>query len=163
MSDAAFPARPRRLAALLAWVGLSLAAGVVGGGAVGPGAWYARLDRPPWTPPDWVFGPVWTALYVLMGVAAWMVWSRPDRPGRRTALVLFLGQLVLNVLWSWMFFGWHRLGAAAVEVVVLLAAIAATALAFRRVHRPAALLLVPYLVWVAYATALTIEIWRRNA
>lgn len=143
------------------WLLLAFAAAVVGAVASADAAnFYAQLVKPPWAPPAWVFGPVWSILYALMGVAAWLVWRSP-RPARG-ALWLFVAQLAANALWSWLFFAW-RLGAlAAVEVLVLLALIAASVLAFWRSSRTAALLLLPYLLWVAFASLLTWSVWRRN-
>lgn len=142
---------------------MSFAAAGAGGFATArAGSFYAQLDRPVWAPPASAFGPVWTVLYILMGVAAWLVWRERGFSGARAALSLFLVQLALNALWSWLFFAW-RLGAlASAEVVVLWALILATAVAFWRVRRLAGLLLVPYLLWVGYAAALTVAIWRLN-
>ncbi len=150
-----------RAPGLAGWLLLAFAAAVVGAVASADAAnFYAQLVKPPWAPPAWVFGPVWSILYALMGVAAWLVWRSP-RPARG-ALWLFVAQLAANALWSWLFFAW-RLGAlAAVEVLVLLALIAASVLAFWRSSRTAALLLLPYLLWVAFASLLTWSVWRRN-
>ncbi len=123
---------------------------------------YLPLVKPAWTPPNWVFGPVWTALYLMMAVAAWRVWLAG--PWRRTArpLGLFAVQLALNVLWSVLFFGLRMPGAALVEIGILWAAILATTLAFFRHCRLAGGLMVPYLLWVSYAVALNFELWRIN-
>ena len=126
-----------------------------------PGPWYAALAKPTWTPPGWIFGPVWTVLYVMIAMAAWVVWQQRARVD--TGLVLWGAQLILNGAWSWLFFGLERPGAALLDIVVLLAAIAATAIAFARISRIAALLLAPYFAWVAFATALNFAIWRLNA
>ena len=126
-----------------------------------PGEWYAALSKPVWTPPNWIFGPVWTVLYVLIGISAWLVWRTQPRLG--VALGLWGAQLGLNTIWSWLFFGLERPALAAIDVAVLLIAIIATAYEFARVSRPAALLLLPYALWIAYATALNIAIWRLNA
>ncbi|UCF41533.1 MAG: tryptophan-rich sensory protein, partial [Gemmatimonadota bacterium] len=109
----------RSLIALALWIVGSLAAGIIGAVATQPGAWYAALDKPAWTPPNWLFGPVWTTLYVLMGVAAWMVWERRASLNVTPALGLFVAQLAVNALWSWLFFGYHRIGLALVDIVVL--------------------------------------------
>jgi benzodiazapine receptor len=130
--------------------------------ATDTGPWYDALRKPQFQPPKSVFGPVWTVLYAAMGVAAWRVWRRAGWGGARGALTLFLAQLALNVAWSWLFFAWRRPDLASVEIVVLWLAILATLLAFRRVDRPAAWLLAPYLAWVTFATALTIALWRLN-
>jgi tryptophan-rich sensory protein len=126
------------------------------------GELYARLDKPEWAPPAWVFGPMWTVLYVLMAVAAVLVLRRAGWPGARPAMVLFGIQLALNALWPWLFFAWRQGAVSAVEIVGLLVVLVLTILAFARVHRVAATLLLPYLVWVGFATALTWSVWRRN-
>jgi tryptophan-rich sensory protein len=125
--------------------------------------WYRTLDRPDWNPPDWVFGPVWTTLYVMMGIALVQV-VRTDgrRTARRAGIALFAIQLVLNFGWSWIFFTRHDLGAAVLEILALWLVIVATIAAFARIRPTAAALLVPYLAWVTFATVLTAEIWRRN-
>jgi translocator protein len=125
--------------------------------------WYARLDKPAFTPPDWVFGPVWTTLYVLMGVAFFLVWQRAEgNPTARIGMGLFGVQLGLNFLWSYLFFGRQSPLAGLVDIVLLWAAIAATMIYFFKVSRPAGLLMVPYILWVTLALALNFEIWRMN-
>jgi tryptophan-rich sensory protein len=146
---------------LIFWLGLCFAAAWAGS-RFPPGAWYAGLVKPALTPPSWVFGPVWTLLYILMGVAAWMVWQRRGRAGVPLALTLFLLQLGLNVLWSFLFFGLQQPGLALLDIIALWLAILASLLAFRRLHRPAAGLLVPYLLWVSFAIYLNLQFWRLN-
>jgi len=124
--------------------------------------WYPRIQKPAWTPPDAAFGPVWTALYLLMGVAAWLVWRDSAGYPRRRALGIFSLQLVLNGAWSFIFFGLHRPGWAALEIVLLWSAIVVTLFVFVRINRVAAGLLVPYLMWVSFAAALNMAIWRAN-
>jgi len=125
--------------------------------------WYPTLVRPEIAPPSWVFGPVWTLLYLMMGIASWLVWQRRGVEPRATlALGLYVVQLLLNGGWTPVFFTLHALGWALVVIVVLLGLIAATAWAFWQVSRPAGLLLVPYLLWVCFATALNYEFWRLN-
>lgn len=148
---------------LALWILVSLAAGGVGGVAsVNARGFYARLDQPAWAPPGWLFGPVWTTLYVMMGVAAWLVWRSRGWDGASLALTLFLVQLVVNALWTWLFFAWHNGAAALADIVALLLLIVATIVAFAPVSRWAAVLLVPYLCWVVFATALTASVWTRN-
>jgi len=125
-----------------------------------PGPWYEALAKPGWTPPPWLFGPVWTVLYIMIATAAWLVWLR--RPRISAPLVVWAAQLALNGIWSWVFFGLQRPGLAALEIVVLLLAIAVVTGMFARVSRTAALLMLPYLFWVGFATALNIAIWRLN-
>ncbi|MFO1337803.1 MAG: TspO/MBR family protein [Burkholderiaceae bacterium] len=149
-------------AALLVCLLVTFAAAALGAAAsLDAASFYGQLNRPAWAPPAWVFGPVWSVLYTLMGVAAWLVWRTADA-GRRSALAWFGGQLVANALWSWLFFGW-RLGAwAAGEVLLLWALIVVTVQAFRRLSGVAALLLLPYLLWVSFAAVLTWSVWQRN-
>jgi benzodiazapine receptor len=139
-----------------------LAAGWLGSLPTRPAipTWYAHLLKPQWTPPDWVFAPVWTALYLAMGVAAWLVWRRA---GFSFPLLLFLVQLALNVAWSGIFFGLRMPGAALVEVLLLWGAILATVLAFWPFSRAACVLMVLYLLWVTYAAALNAAIRRLNS
>lgn len=125
--------------------------------------WYDALAKPSWTPPGALIGAVWMVLYGLMGVAAWLVWRERGWQGARVALGLWSVQLVLNALWTPLFFGAKLLGVAFAELVVLWLAILATTVAFARVRRTAAWLLVPYLAWVAFAGALNLTIWRMNA
>lgn len=127
-----------------------------------PGSWYAALDKPSWTPPNAVFGPVWTLLYVLMALAAWLVWKRLGWRAGALPLGLYFGQLALNGAWSWLFFGAHLPGWAFADIVLLWLAIVATAVAFWPASRAAALMLMPYLVWVSYAAALNLALWRMN-
>jgi tryptophan-rich sensory protein len=125
--------------------------------------WYADLAKPAWTPPDWIFGPVWTALYLTMAFSAWLVWRQAGLVRARLPLALFAIQLVLNSLWSVLFFGLQRPGAAAVEIILLWAAILATLLAFWKRSNLAGALLAPYLAWVSFAAVLNLAIWRMNA
>ncbi len=136
---------------------------VFGAAALGalfkPGEWHAALIKPSWNPPNWLFGPVWTVLYIMIGVSGWLVWQRA---GLGAAMGLYAVQLLLNAAWSWLFFGRHAIGLALVDIVVLLAAIVATIAAFWPISSVAAGLLVPYALWVAFATALNASIWRLN-
>lgn len=165
---------PRDAAALIAWIAFCLAVGWIGGQVTAPALvdWYPALAKPAWTPPDIAFPIVWTALYVLMGAAAWLVWRRIAGAGETAAgagagrrhlpLILFVVQLALNSLWSVLFFGLRSPGLALAEILLLLAAIVATMAAFRRVSMLAAALLLPYLLWAGFATALNVAIWRLN-
>jgi len=148
----------RHWKSLLVFLLLAFAAGGVGSLAM-PDAWYAALAKPSFNPPNGVFAPVWTALFVLMAVAAWRVYRHA---GFGAAIALWLAQLVFNAAWSPLFFGLHRIGLALADIVVLLALILATSIAFFRIDRIAAALLLPYLAWVAFATALTLAIFRLN-
>ncbi|OIO52721.1 TspO protein [Candidatus Uhrbacteria bacterium CG_4_10_14_0_8_um_filter_58_22] len=125
--------------------------------------WYTELTKPAFTPPGWIFGPVWTMLYLLMGVAAFLVWKEGwSRNGVRLALGLFLLQLALNALWSVIFFGRNFVGWAFIEIILLWLAILSTALSFRRISRTAFWLMLPYLLWVSFAGYLNISIWLLN-
>mgnify|MGYP000347921619 CR=1 FL=1 len=160
------PAR-RPLASLALAVAACLVVGASGGvfTAMGMRGWYSSLARPSFAPPNWVFGPVWTTLFVLMGVAAWLVWreaSGPTPAAARAALVAFAGQFVLNVAWSAAFFGLQSTALGLAVVVALWLAIAVTVWLFARVDRRAAALLVPYLAWVSFATYLTYGFWALN-
>ena len=146
---------------LLGFIAVCLALGALGAAVTAPSipTWYAALAKPSFNPPNWLFAPVWTALYVLMAIAAWLVWRRGNA---RLPLALFAVQLVLNSAWSLLFFGLHRVDLALVDIVSLLAAIIATALAFRARSTVASLLLLPYFAWVSFATMLNVAIWRLN-
>lgn len=127
-----------------------------------PGPWYDELQKPSWTPPSWVFGPVWITLYVLMAIAAWLVWRKHGFNGAPYALGLYLVHLLFNGAWSWIFFGMEQLGYALLDIVILWGMIVALVLLFYRRHAVAAYLLIPYLLWVSFATALNFSIWQMN-
>jgi benzodiazapine receptor len=124
-----------------------------------PGAWYAQMRKPSWTPPNWAFGPVWTVLYIMIAIAGWLVW-REAGPG--PAIFLWSAQLVLNGLWSFLFFGRRRMDLAFVDVVLLWLSVAGFAVAAIPVAETASLLFLPYLVWVTIAGALNLSVWRLN-
>jgi benzodiazapine receptor len=149
---------------LIVLVTICFAAAGIGGAVTTPKIdnWYATLTKPSWNPPNWVFGPVWSALYLGMAVAAWLVWRQGGLAGAAWPLVLFGVQLVLNVLWSCLFFGLRNPFAAFVEVLALWVAIAATMVAFWLRATVAGILFVPYLAWVSFASALNFAIWRLN-
>ena len=146
---------------LAVWLGVTFLAAAVGSRFL-PGEWYAALEKPAWTPPDAVFGPVWTFLYATMGVAAWLVWKEAGFAAARLALGVYLAQLVVNAAWSWLFFGLHRIGWALADIVLLLLLILLTLLLFWRRSRVAGLLLIPYLLWVGFAAALNLALLRLN-
>lgn len=148
---------------LVAWLAITFVAAVAGSiASMDAPAFYAQLDKPAWAPPASVFGPVWSVLYLLMGVAAWLVWRERRRHEVDMPLALYLVQLGANALWSWLFFAWHRGALAFGEVLLLLVLIAATTAAFWRVRPLAGVLLLPYLAWVGFASALTWALWQRN-
>lgn len=154
----------RSAAVLILWLAVCLGVGSAGAvfTARSVGTWYPLLVKPSWNPPGWVFGPVWTTLYVMMALAAWLVWRRRGFRGGAAAFGWFALQLALNALWSPLFFGLQNPRAALVDVVLLWAAIAGTVIAFWKRSRPAGILLLPYWLWVSFAAALNFAIWRLN-
>jgi tryptophan-rich sensory protein len=153
----------KQILGLVAWLAVTFAAAAVGAVASAQSReFYGQLQRPDWSPPGWVFGPVWTLLYTLMAIAAWLVWRERGLAGAKLALGLFLAQLALNALWTWLFFAWRMGGAAFAEIVVLWLLIAATIVAFWHVRPLAGALLLPYLAWVSFASALNWTIWQMN-
>lgn len=159
-------ARRSSWAVLLGFVVLCQAAGGAGALAMATApsedAWYQALVKPAWNPPSFVFAPVWTTLYALMGIAAYLAWRRWPLPQARRALALFGVQLIANVAWSWIFFRWHEPGLATLEIGALWILILAWLVASARLSRAAAWLIVPYLLWVSFAAVLTFWIWRAN-
>jgi tryptophan-rich sensory protein len=147
--------------ALFVFVVISFIPAIVGGLFV-PGQWYAQLAKPSWTPPGYVFGPVWTALYATMAVAGWLVWRARDVSSVQGALVVFALQLALNGLWSGIFFGMHRPGLAFANITVLWVSILATLILFWQIRPLAGVLFVPYFLWVSFASALNYAIWQLN-
>lgn len=149
--------------ALLGWLAVTGVAAAIGAiASINAEGFYAQLLRPAWAPPGWLFGPVWSTLYTLMGIAAWRVWRKVGFETGGMALGLYLVQLAANALWSWLFFAWHLGSLAFSEVLILWALIVATLWSFWRHDRVAAVLLVPYLLWVSFAAALTYAVWQRN-
>ena len=154
---------PKEFGALIGWLVLCFAAAAVGGiASADAGDFYQRLQRPAWAPPGGLFAPVWSVLYLLMGVAAWQVWRARRQRAVGAALALFVVQLAANALWTWLFFAWQRGGLAFGEIVLLWLLIGATAIAFWRIRPSAGVLLIPYWAWVTFATALTWSTWQRN-
>ena len=151
----------RNFLAFLGWLAVCFGAAAMGALFM-PGEWYASLQKPSWNPPGWIFGPVWTALYTMMAVAAWVVWRQGGWDKQRKPLLIFLVQLALNAFWTPLFFGLHWPGVAFAEIILLWLAIAATIVVFRPVSRTALMLLVPYLAWVSFAAVLNFTLWRLN-
>lgn len=164
LKPAALPRRPHQWGYLAGFVLLCLGVGITGARLAEPALviWYPSLAKPGFTPPDELFGPIWTALYGLMGVAVWRIWRTPQQAGRRRALGLFFLQLALNLAWVLLFFGAHAIGAAAIELAVLFALVILTSQAFGALERVAGILLLPYAAWLAFALLLNVEIWRMN-
>ena len=159
----AYGSMQKQLLGLVGWLAVTFAAAAIGGFAsANAGDFYQQLRRPTWAPPSWLFAPAWTFLYLLMGVAAWLVWRERGFRNARIALSLFLVQLGVNSLWTWLFFVWRQGALAFGEILILWVLILCTALAFWRVRPIAGALLVPYLAWVSFASALTYAIWQRN-
>ena len=145
------------------WLTLVFIAAATGASASArAGDFYAQLHQPSWAPPAWLFGPVWSALYLLMGIAAWLVWRKGGFAQARSALVLFFIQLTLNTSWSWLFFHWHFGLVSCVNIVLLWLMIVATIIAFWRKEPLSGLLLLPYLAWVTFAAVLNITLWILN-
>ncbi len=165
MSNKELPAsaaRARPLLGLAGWIILCFSAPALGAFAK-PDTWYAALKKPSWNPPGWVFGPVWTFLYMAMAVAAWLVWRQGGVRMQRGPLLRFVVQLALNAAWTPLFFGLHRPDLALIDIVLLWIAISATIAVFRKISKTAAWLLVPYLAWVSFATVLNFVLWRMNS
>ena len=127
------------------------------------GNWYANLNKPAFNPPNWIFGPVWTMLYIMMGISAFLVWRKGlDDKVVRIALACFIVQLILNAIWTPLFFGLHSPLLGLIVITLLLNAIIVTIFAFSKISRPAALLLIPYLAWVSFATVLNASLYLLN-
>jgi len=163
-ADAGQGLKTNRWAELIVALALCLGVGLLGAIATRQSLsdWYPALRKPEWNPPSWLFGPVWSILYVSMAVSAWIVW-RIRGPGGRLALSFFGLQLALNAVWSPLFFGFRSPALALVDIVFLWLAIVATIIAFRRSSRPAAFMMLPYLAWVSFAASLNFEIWKLNS
>lgn len=155
--------KSKQVLGLAIWLILTFAAAAIGSAAsVESGAFYGQLARPFWAPPAWLFGPAWTILYILMAISSWLVWRTGGFGSNRTALSLFVVQLAVNALWTWIFFVWRQGALAFAEILVLWVLILWTTLVFWRVLPLAGALLLPYLAWVTYASALSFTIWRLN-
>lgn len=152
------------LASLLIFLLASLAAGVIGVFFTNPAlpTWYAGLRKPRWTPPNALFGPVWTVLYVMIAVAGWLAWRNRGHADARAPMAIFIAQLFLNAAWAVIFFGARRIGLAFIDIILLWIAILGCVAEFSRVSVASAVLMTPYLAWVGYAAALNYAIWRLN-
>ena len=155
--------RKRQFLGLAGWLALSFAASAIGAiASLHAREFYTALEQPTWAPPASVFGPVWSVLYFLMGLAAWLVWRERGKRVVSGPLALFVVQLAANALWSWLFFAWHQGRWAFVGIVILWFLILATVIAFSRVRALAGALLLPYPAWVSFATALAYRVWQLN-
>ena len=148
---------------LIGWLIVSFAASAIGAVAsIQARSFYSQLAQPAWAPPPFLFGPVWTVLYAMMAIAAWLVWRSGGLHTNRIALSLFMAQLALNALWSWLFFAWQQGALAFVDIVLLWVLIVVTLVSFWRVRPLAGALLIPYLLWVSFASALNYSLWQLN-
>jgi tryptophan-rich sensory protein len=155
--------KQKQIAGLLSWMLICFTASAIGAVAsIQARSFYGLLIQPAWSPPAWVFGPVWTTLYTLMAIAAWQVWRHGGFRSNKKPLTLFLVQLAFNALWSWVFFAWHLGGAALLNVVILWVLIAASIISFWRTSPLAGALLIPYFLWVSFAAALNYSLWQLN-
>jgi tryptophan-rich sensory protein len=155
--------KQRQILGLIGWIVVSYAASAVGAVAtLQAKSFYIQLVQPAYAPPPWLFGPVWTVLYALMAIAAWLVWRSGGFRTNGIALSFFLVQLSLNALWSWIFFAWHLGGLAFADIVLLWVLIVATVVFFWRVRPLAGALLIPYLLWVGFASVLNYALWQLN-
>ena len=158
------PKESRDLVSLFAFIVLCLVVSGIGGAVTASSVetWYQALEKPPFNPPDWVFAPVWTLLYIIMGIAAWRVWRFRSFEATSKALGFFALQLGFNLTWSFLFFGLQRIDLALVEIVILLVVIIVNAIMFWRIDRLAGLMFLPYIAWVTYATILNSSLWLLN-
>jgi len=150
---------------LIIAVAIPVAVGATSGffTVTGAGSWYQSINKPSWNPPGWIFGPVWTTLYLLMGIALYLVWkSETSSDLKKTAITLFSIQLILNFFWSIIFFNQQQIGWALVEIIMMWIAILFTIFSFAKISNIAAWLLVPYISWVSFATILNYTIWKLN-
>lgn len=155
--------RQQQTLGLIGWLVTSFAASAVGAlASIQAKSFYGQLAQPTWAPPPSLFGPVWSLLYAMMAIAAWLVWRCGGFRANRIALSLFLVQLVLNAWWSWLFFAWHLGASAFADIVILWVVIVATLVSFWRVRPLAGALLIPYLLWVSFASALNYSVWQLN-
>lgn len=153
----------KQVIGLIGWLILCFMASAIGAVAsVQAESFYSQLIQPSWAPPSWVFGPVWTVLYTLMAISAWLIWRTGKFKSNQTALILFLLQLTLNALWSWLFFAWHQGLFSFVDISLLWICIIATLFSFWRLNILAGVLLAPYLLWVTFAAALNYQLWQLN-
>ncbi len=154
---------PHLVIGLIGWLILCFGASAIGALAnFKAQAMYGQMIQPSWAPPGWLFGPVWTTLYTMMAVAAWLIWRRGGFTENRVALTWFMVQLTLNALWSWMFFAWMQGMWSFVNIVLLWITIIITIVVFWRTHKVAGALLIPYVLWVSFAAVLNLIMWQLN-
>ena len=153
--------RIKLIISIVATVGLGLLGGIFTAPQIQ--TWFVHLTKPSWNPPNWLFAPVWTMLYLLMGIAFYLVWrTKWEKDAKSWAIIVFIAQFALNFAWSYIFFDQHQMGWAFVDIVVLWITVLCTIIAFSRIHKTAAWLLVPYISWVSFAALLNYTIWQMN-
>jgi len=157
------PSKPKQVIGLIVWLAISFSASGIGAiASIRAAPFYGQLVQPSWAPPASVFGPVWTVLYALIGIAAWLVWRADGLRAARGALSLFLVQLAVNALWTWLFFAWNQGALAFADIALLWLLVVATLVSFWRIRPLAGALLIPYLLWVSFAAALSFSLWQLN-
>ncbi|WP_438864219.1 TspO/MBR family protein [Neptunicella sp.] len=155
--------KKQQILGLIGWLVICFSASAIGAiASVNAREFYVQLVQPDWAPPGWLFGPVWTLLYCLMAVSAWLVWRSEYNQAKRPALALFLIQLGLNSVWSWLFFAWHKGAWAFIDIILLWCCIVFTLFRFGRIQKASALLLIPYILWVSFAAVLNYTVWQLN-
>lgn len=150
-----------KIIGLVVWILICFIPAIIGS-QFGPGEWYQTLTKPEWNPPNWIFGPVWTLLYLLMGISVWIIWKNYGLKTAAVPLTFFIAQLVLNALWSWFFFGLENVGLAFIDIVALWTLILITLILFWKLNTLSGVLLLPYIAWVSFATVLNYNIWQLN-
>jgi len=157
------PTVQKQIIGFVGWVALCFAASLAGAiASIQAKAFYGELIKPEWAPPAWLFGPVWTLLFSLMAISAWLVWREEGFAKNRGALTLFIVQLIPNVLWSWLFFAWKKGALSLIDNLLLSVLIIATIVSFWRINKIAGALLVPYFLWVCFAILLNYSVWQLN-
>ena len=146
---------------LIIWIIICFIPAIIGS-QFGPGDWYQALNKPEWNPPNWIFGPVWTLLYILMGISVWIVWKNYGFKTAAIPICFFILQLILNALWSWFFFGLENVSLAFVDIAALWTFILVTQIMFWKLNTWSGVLLLPYIAWVSFATVLNYNIWQLN-
>lgn len=150
-----------KIIGLVVWILICFIPAIIGA-QFGPGEWYQDLAKPQWNPPNWIFGPVWTLLYILMGISVWIIWKDYGLKTAAIPIGFFIFQLVLNALWSWFFFGLENVGLAFVDILALWTFILITLILFWKLNTWSGVMLVPYIAWVSFATVLNYNIWQLN-
>ena len=157
------PSKQKQTLGLIGWIILCFGASAAGAiASIQAKSFYANLVQPNWAPPGWLFGPVWSTLFALMAISAWLIWRDGGFVKNRSALTLFIIQLIPNILWSWLFFAWNKGAYAFADIIVLWLLIVATVISFWRTNKLAGVMLIPYLLWVSFASFLCYSTWQLN-